>query len=97
MMAHVKREVRGPDSTFDERRDGGPDERLYENVGGMERLVSAVLDGALLLRSVMKPTGLGSKLAALFGVGLLHRAATGHCAAYQALGLNTTKKDLLLP
>lgn len=96
-MAHVNREVRGSDSTFDERRDKGPDERTYENVGGMERLVSAILGGVLLLRSVRKPTGLGSKLAALFGVGLLHRSATGHCAAYQAFGVNTTKTDLLLP
>lgn len=59
-MAPVRRDVRGPDSTIGERRDDGLDERIYENVGGMERLVSAILGGAVLLRSAMKPTGLGS-------------------------------------
>jgi hypothetical protein len=75
-MAHV-RDVRGTDSTLSEKREEGPDDRIYENVGRMERLVSAILGGALLLRSVMKPTGLGSKLAAHFGVSLLDRFCNG--------------------
>ncbi|HKP01137.1 MAG TPA: DUF2892 domain-containing protein [Nitrospiraceae bacterium] len=93
-MAPMVRDVSDSDSAVDDQGAGESDERTYQNVGGTERLVSAMLGGALLLRSVIKPSGLGSELAALLGVGLLHRSATGHCAAYQALGVNTAKKAI---
>lgn len=59
------------------------------NVGEMERVFSGVIGGGLLLRSLLRPSGLMSGISALLGVALLHRATTGHCAVYGTMGINT--------
>jgi len=56
-----------------------------ENVGTAERVVSSLIGGALLLRSLARPTPAGAAFA-LGGGALLHRGVTGHCYVYQALG-----------
>lgn len=55
------------------------------NVGMDERHVSLVLGGALAALGLfrMRPLSL------LLGSGLIYRGMTGHCSAYQALGIDT--------
>jgi uncharacterized membrane protein len=68
------------------QRESGHGER---NVGDTERLLSGILGGGLLLRSVMRPSKMSSGIAALLGIALLHRATSGYCAAYGAMGLTS--------
>src|SRR5215216_1319477 len=62
------------------------------NVGNYERLASAVGGPLLALYGLSRgsPGGLG--LAAIGGV-LFYRGMTGHCHAYQALGLTTVAQQ----
>jgi len=59
------------------------------NVGMDERHVSLILGGALAALGLfrMRPMSL------LLGSGLIYRGMTGHCSAYQALGVNTNEQD----
>lgn len=63
------------------------------NVSETERVVSAAAAGALLvygMRNVASGSGIGALLGA---AGLLHRAISGNCMLYQALGVNTAQAD----
>jgi hypothetical protein len=57
------------------------------NVGDAERWVSAIGGGALALYGLRR--SLGGLALAVGGGMLLYRGVTGHCAAYQSLGMNT--------
>ena len=59
-----------------------------KNVGMDERHVTLVLGGALAALGLfrMRPMSL------LLGSGLIYRGMTGHCSAYQALGINTNEE-----
>ena len=59
-----------------------------KNVGMDERHVTLVLGGALAALGLfrMRPMSL------LLGGGLIYRGMTGHCAAYQALGIDTNEQ-----
>jgi hypothetical protein len=59
------------------------------NVGGHERWFSALAGAGLILRGFAKPS-MGNALLGLLGVGLVHRAVTGHCPVYGALGVDTS-------
>ncbi len=62
---------------------------LTTNVGPIERKISTVIGGSLIGLGLYRRT-LGSGLVAgLIGMPLLLRGALGHCALYQALGINT--------
>jgi uncharacterized membrane protein len=56
------------------------------NVGRIERWLSLVAGGALIAYAI-KRRGTARQPAALAGAALMHRGATGHCYAYQALGI----------
>jgi len=58
------------------------------NVGQAERLISALGGGALALYGLTRGNLAGVGLA-LVGASLIHRGATGHCYAYDAIGFNT--------
>ena len=58
------------------------------NVGQAERWVSAVGGGALALYGLTRGNLAGVGLA-LVGASLIHRGTTGHCYAYDAIGVNT--------
>jgi uncharacterized membrane protein len=58
-----------------------------KNVGGAERLLSALGGGALALYG-LKRGGMGGAAMAVAGGSLLYRGATGHCELYKALGVN---------
>jgi uncharacterized membrane protein len=61
------------------------------NVGGTERIVSAVA-GGLLGAWGLKRRGLVGWGAAALGAELVRRGATGRCAAYSALDMNTARR-----
>ena len=60
-----------------------------ENVGVTERLLSGIIGGGLLLRSITGRSGFTRGVTALMGIALLNRAATGYCPAYGAMGVST--------
>ena len=62
------------------------------NVGGFERLASAIAGGALAVYGLRQRSigGLGLTLA---GTALLHRGVTGHCNTYQAFGVTTNNTN----
>src|SRR5512132_1837946 len=64
-------------------------EKAHGNVGETERLISGLLGGGLLLRSVMRPVSAVSGIGALIGIALVHRSLTGYCRAYDLMGVNT--------
>lgn len=60
------------------------------NVGDVERIASLLAGGGLLWSAVKRPSWTGGLLAMLGG-GLIHRAVTGHCNLYDALGVDTVE------
>jgi uncharacterized membrane protein len=62
------------------------------NVGDLERGLSLIGGTALVLYGLRRSLG---NLALMLGGGaLIYRGLTGYCAAYQALGVNTTRRDI---
>lgn len=61
-----------------------------QNVGNVERIISAVGGGALVGYALKSRTKSSIVLGAI-GAGLLYRGATGHCDAYEKLGINTAE------
>jgi uncharacterized membrane protein len=59
------------------------------NVGDMERTISAVAGGFILLRGLSR-LSLSTILGAVAGGALLYRGLTGHCCVYQALDVART-------
>jgi uncharacterized membrane protein len=66
--------------------------RDQPNVGDVERTLSTLIGGGLLLRSALRPSW-RSALSALLGVALVHRGLSGYCSAYARLGLDTSNPD----
>jgi uncharacterized membrane protein len=60
-------------------------ETAEQNVHPVERIVSTVLGGALLIRSLSRR----SPGAGILGIALLYRGVSGHSYLYQILGVNT--------
>jgi uncharacterized membrane protein len=61
------------------------------NVGEMERWASAVGGGALVLYALSKLSVSGIA-AAVVGGALIYRGMSGHCNAYESLGIDTNEK-----
>jgi uncharacterized membrane protein len=59
------------------------------NVGMDERHVTLVLGGMMTAMGLMR----FRPLTALLGGALVYRGMTGHCSAYQALGINTNERE----
>ena len=57
---------------------------FLQNVGGVERVISAAV-GIKLLMVTLKKMGIGGLLASGIAVSLLTRASTGHCAVKEQL------------
>ncbi len=56
------------------------------NVGDTERLITGAVGGVLLLTALRR--SLPGLLVAGIGGMLVHRAVSGHCFAYQAMGMD---------
>jgi uncharacterized membrane protein len=63
-----------------------------QNVGEVERWGS-IAAGALLVLGGLTRGRSGGLLMGLIGAGLLHRGITGHCYAYDALGMDTAEHN----
>ena len=63
-----------------------------QNLGRMERWLSAVAGGALAAYALRRREALGGA-AAIAGAALLYRGATGHCDVYEALGVNRARGE----
>lgn len=69
-----------------------PDERAakespHVNVSDLERIISGVAGGLLLL-PLLKRANTTNVLLASLGAAMIYRAVSGHCPAYSALGLD---------
>jgi uncharacterized membrane protein len=62
------------------------------NVSSLERFLSA-LGGAGLLAYGIRRNSWDKLVFLAFGSILIHRGATGHCSAYQALGIDTAEEN----
>lgn len=62
------------------------------NVGMNERLVSLGTGSAFLLNSLIGPKRT-RPLSFLLAAGFLYRGYTGHCDAYQMLGIDSAQRD----
>lgn len=67
---------------------------MTQNVGSTERIASAVGGGALIAYGIKRGDWLGALLS-IAGTALAFRGATGHCHAYDSMGVDTTEKSLL--
>ena len=65
--------------------------RHPRNVSNLERGLSLIGGAALVLYGLRR--SLGNLSLMLGGGALIYRGLTGHCAAYQALGVNTVYRD----
>jgi uncharacterized membrane protein len=59
------------------------------NVGNIERVACAVAGSALTVYGLRRRS-IGGLALSIAGAALLHRGSTGHCNAYEALGINTS-------
>jgi hypothetical protein len=64
-----------------------------QNIGEIERVVSSILGGTLLLGGLVRRSLPGLAIAAT-DVAFLYRGATGHCKVYESLGLDTYRNTL---
>jgi len=71
-------------------QSGPPNGADKRNVGQVERVISSLLGGALLMSALRQPSA-ASAARALGGGALLHRGVTGRCYVYRALGRNTAE------
>ncbi len=62
------------------------------NLGTFERIGSTLMGMALISRALGRPS-LGRLALAISGAALLQRGLTGHCAAYQRLGISTALRE----
>jgi uncharacterized membrane protein len=76
-------------NAYGRSRQFQPSQGQLPNVGDTERLVSASA-GAILVAQGLARRDLTGLLIAGIGGALTYRGATGHCAAYATLGLNTS-------
>jgi hypothetical protein len=58
-----------------------------KNIGTIERWLSILGGAALILRGMNRPS-MTNALLGLGGVALVNRGVTGHCPAYEALGVD---------
>jgi|SRR5680860_93382 len=69
--------------------DEEPAGRAAVNVGEGERVLSAVAGGLLMINGVRR-LSLGGLVLTALGGALAYRAASGHCAAYERLGIDNS-------
>ena len=68
----------------------GEENQGGQNVGEIERAISSILGGTLLIGGLSRRSLSGLALAAT-GAAFLYRGATGYCKVYESLGLDTSQ------
>jgi len=66
--------------------------RAQQNVAPVERIASAAI-GAAAIGYGLSRWSVGGLLLAAIGGALVHRGMSGHCYAYDALGINTRERN----
>jgi len=92
------------DRELEQRFDFGEEERRRReererrvNVGKNERAVSVAAGAILALQGISRGTITGLATTAV-GAMLINRGASGHCACYEALGIDSSKgRDWMEP
>jgi uncharacterized membrane protein len=70
----------------------GAEAQPQQNVGNGERMVSLAA-GSIVTMLGLSRRSLPGVMLATVGAGLMYRGATGHCPAYDRLGINTAEED----
>ncbi len=70
-----------------------PQEGVKTNVGSVERNLSIAAGAALGLLALSKPISLRGVVLAGIGGALIYRGVKGHCALYEALGIDTRRRE----
>lgn len=68
------------------------DQHPHPNVGSRERWFSMLAGGGMVVCGLMQRSRWGA-VSLLAGASLLYRGVTGHCAAYDTLGIDTAAPD----
>lgn len=76
-----------------ERAENGRQTQSGQNIGEIERVVSSILGGTMLIGGLARRSLPGLAMAAT-GAAFLYRGATGHCKVYESLGLDTFRNTL---
>lgn len=76
-----------------ERAENGRQTQGGQNIGEIERVVSSILGGTMLIGGLARRSLPGLAMAAT-GAAFLYRGATGHCKVYESLGLDTYRNTL---
>ena len=74
-------------------RNASQKTKKSQNIGDLERVVSTILGGTLLVRGLARRSIPGLAIAAT-GAAFLFRGGTGHCMIYESLGLSTYRNSL---
>src|SRR5579884_3665201 len=74
------------------QQSGSNGEQSQVNVGSNERMIS-VAAGAIATVMGLSRRSVPGFLIAGVGGAMLYRGLTGHCSAYQALGINTAQDE----
>ena len=64
-----------------------------QNIAEIERVVSSILGGTMLIGGLAKRSLAGLAIAAT-GAAFLYRGSTGHCKVYESLGIDTYRNTL---
>jgi uncharacterized membrane protein len=86
--------ARGGQGQAARQRSGqqGGQAQPQQNVGNNERMVSVAAGSIITLLGLSRRSLPGVMLATV-GAGLMYRGATGHCPAYDYLGMNTAEEE----
>jgi|GEM_PF-2456436 len=66
---------------------------LKRNISKLERKISLALGGALIASGLMSRSLTRGLLLAAFGAAASYRGLSGHCHAYDLLGINTSSEE----
>jgi len=94
MPKSIGRKKRQRETEQRERTENvGRETQNGQNIAEIERVVSSILGGTLLLGGLARRSLPGLAVAAT-GAAFLYRGATGHCKVYESLGLDTYRNSL---
>ena len=84
-----KYQVNTQNSDWTEEQSSPGNESIGQNVGRIERIISCMTGGALVIEGLRRRSLRGG-LTALSGAAMLFRGLSGRCAVYSALGIDRT-------
>jgi uncharacterized membrane protein len=92
MSGAFTKPVAGFHSAADSRRDSSCGRQAPQNISQREKFISMAAGGGLLIAGLSRGKA-GGLLLGLCGAALAYRGWTGHCQAYQMLGVDTSRHN----